>query len=529
MDLEAVNQHAGHCIDMLKFGSLGIVLTAVLKKQSACFHSLMNSPAKAQRRKRRFCFSLRLCAFAGESLFLIFCCGVTTTLANDRGLVTITMLTPGEVRIEAQSLSTSNSWSFRNAYAGVLGIADRVKDFRAITASEQDARVKKIATGEFRAELDARKISYTVNVSQPTAADVSHVSWTVGDHGLLMLADLLPQDFNNVSVRFELPPGWSINSSNASVESNFYHVAAPEKAIFFIGRSLRKTSKTVDEMSLTTVVGGTWPFKEKDALATAGKVLKKYAELTGFKLPGESFIMIAPLPVKVGSIKWRAETRGSTVVLLVDSNAGFRNWIGQLGVIFTHELLHLWVPNRLNLAGDYDWFFEGFTLYTALRTALELKLINFQEYLDTLARVYDSYLSYPDDLSLIDASERRWTTPGTFVYDKGMLVAFLYDLQIRKESGRVANLAGRYRELFNGRVAANAEGNAVIIAWLDSAPAMSGFAKRLVESSVKLELQQVLPAYGLSLDSSTEKSRLRVAGNLDAEQKLLLRSLGYRK
>ena len=179
------------------------------------------------------------------------------------------------------------------------------------------------------------------------------------------------------------------------------------------------------------------------------KVMKNYLELTGFRLPGGAFIMIAPLPVKVGSTKWRAETRGSTVVLLIDPAADFKNWVGQLGVIFTHELLHLWVPNQLQLEGDYDWFFEGFTLYTALQTALKLKIINFKEYLDTLARVYDSYLSYADDLSLIEASERRWTTPGSLVYDKGMLVAFLYDLKIRKESGGKTTLADRYRELFS--------------------------------------------------------------------------------
>ena len=83
------------------------------------------------------------------------------------------------------------------------------------------------------------------------------------------------------------------------------------------------------------------------------------------------------------------------------------NWKGQLEVIFSHEVLHLWVPNALQLRGDYDWFFEGFTLYTALLTALDLKAIDFREYLDTLARVYDSYISYPNVLSLIEAHHSR--------------------------------------------------------------------------------------------------------------------------
>jgi hypothetical protein len=64
---------------------------------------------------------------------------------------------------------------------------------------------------------------------------------------------------------------------------------------------------------------------------------------------------------------------------------------------------------------------------------------------------------------------------------------------------------------------------------LDAAPAMSGFAKSYVEASTKLELEQVLPAYGLTLDSSGKKSQLRVIRVLNDEQKQLLRSLGYRK
>ena len=63
-----------------------------------------------------------------------------------------------------------------------------------------------------------------------------------------------------------------------------------------------------------------------------------------------------------------------------------------------------------SLQGDYDWFFEGFTSYLALQTALKLKLIGFQEYLNTLERVYNSYLSYADGQTLIEASERRWTS-----------------------------------------------------------------------------------------------------------------------
>ena len=462
-------------------------------------------------------------------LLIVVSASVVSARSNSYSRVTISLLTRGEATVQADLYSPSRSWSFRNAYAGVLGIADRIYDFRATTRSGQDAGGRKIATGEFRSDGEATRIRYKIKVSGPTAADVSHVSWVSGDNGLLMLADLLPRDLTNLSVELMLPAGWDIGTSSTRLDEARYEVGAPEKAVFLVGRALRKTSDTIEGMALDLVLSGMWPFKDAAASEMAGKVIKQYLELTGFSLKGRSTIMIAPLPVAVGSTKWRAETRGSTVVLLIDPAAGFTNWNGQLGVIFTHELLHLWVPNSLRLDGDYDWFFEGFTLYVALRTALDLKIINFKEFLDTLARVYDSYLSYSDDQSLIDASERRWTTPGSFVYDKGMLVAFLYDLLLRNKSGGTITLAGKYRELFSRPAADGVDGNEVIIAVLGSSPATRDFTKSFIENSTRLELERLLPAYGFTLDSSGRNSQLRVSQELTEDQKRLLRSLGYRK
>ena len=355
-------------------------------------------------------------------LLILLCVNAATAQTNVRDRVMIAIANPGQIKVDAELSTPVDSWSFRNAYAGVLDIAKRIEDFRAV-----DADVQKVAVGEYRSARKSRRISYTVKFLKPTLAEISHFSWLVDDRGVLMLADLIPLEVHSLSAAFFLPESWTVESSFLRDANGHFEVVEPEKAVFIVGRALRKTSNTIEGMPLDLVLSGAWPFKDTGALKTAGKVIEKYLELTGFSLRGRSTIMIAPLPVAVGSTKWRAETRGSTVVLLIDPAAGFTNWVGQLGVIFTHELLHLWVPNSLRLDGDYDWFFEGFTLYVALRTALDLKIINFKEFLDTLARVYDSYLSYPNDQSLIEASERRWTTPGSFVYDKGMLVAFLYD------------------------------------------------------------------------------------------------------
>jgi len=462
-----------------------------------------------------------LCAFARNFLIVVLFIRIVDAHASVPARVVIAVDPSGQVKVEAELAAPSRSWSFLNAYAGALGFAERVTNFRATSDSGHDGGVKKIASGEYRSERDATRIAYTVDLSQ--ASEVPHLSWIIGGRGLFMFADFMPRDLESLSAEFELPAGWTVESSLSPDKDGRYEVKDPEKAVFVVGNTLRKTTNTAN---LDLVVSGAWPFKDDKVLEGATRVMNHYIALTGFKLPRKSLIAIVPFAL--GGSKWKAETRGSTVVLLIDPSVHFDTWIGQLKVIFTHELLHLWVPNSLQLEGDYDWFFEGFTLYVALRAALELKVINFKGFLETLAGAYDAYISHSDDISLVEASESRWTSGFNQVYVKGMLVAFLYDLKLRKESGGGASLADRYRELFGGRVAANAKGNEAIIGLLDAAPAMNGFGKLYIEKNTKLELEQLLPAYGLTLDAGGSKSQLQVSRNLNAEQKQLLRSLGYR-
>jgi predicted metalloprotease with PDZ domain len=437
--------------------------------------------------------------------------------------VTISVNDPDQIKVDAELATPIRSWSFRNAYAGVLGIAERIEDFRVAGAS-----VQKAAVGEYRSERESGKISYTVKLLKPTLADVSHVTWLADDRGVLMLADLLPVEVHSLSATFVLPESWTVESSSPRDANGRYEVAEAERAVFCIGKALRKSSTAVQGMSLDIVSSGNWPFKESDALQRATKVMERYLALTGFRLRDKSVIVIAPLPISDPKTSWKAETRGSTVVLLINPDAGFKFWKSQLTVIFTHEVLHFWVPNSLKLEGDYDWFFEGFTMYTALRTSLELGVIDFKEYLATLCRVYDQYRVHPDTLSLIEESERRWASSGSPVYLKGMLVAFLYDLMIRKESGGQRTLADSYRDLFNGRLTDGADGNEAIISMLGSTAVSRSFIKTFVENSTEVDLNKVLPAYGMSVLFTGKGSQLRVDGDLNQDQKQLLRSLGYR-
>jgi predicted metalloprotease with PDZ domain len=188
------------------------------------------------------------------------------------------------------------------------------------------------------------------------------------------------------------------------------------------------------------------------------------------------------------------------------------------------------VPNSLSLEGDYDWFFEGFTLYQALLTDVRLGLISFDDYLETIGRVYSSYLasSGGDSLSLIEASERRWTTSPSLVYDKGMLVAFIYDLMIRSRTNCKASLSDVYGELFRAHSTGQGNANETIIRLLGERAGLEAFVKDYVEGRGKLDFHSQFTRHGLQIQTNDARPRLRVGAGLDRTQRALLVCLGYK-
>jgi hypothetical protein len=472
-------------------------------------------------------FHLSLVEIVGFLLFLL-CVFVPNSQAQTaRSQINVSIVGDSRIRIQIRLSTPANSWSFLNAYGGVVGLAERIEKFQAHHLN-QPVYIKRLSAGEYRSDEKADEVVYEAYIPPSDIGQIAHVSWLTSNYGILMLADLLPESISEVSVVFVLPAEWNIGASVDCDGTFRCLVDEPGKQVFLIGRQLRATSKQIHGIDLGLVIYGKWPAEDQKVLKSATKIVEWYLALTNFRLRSRPTILLAPLPRLDSGVKWKAETRGATIVLLVNSTPSFNNFLGQVAIIFTHEILHLWVPNSLQLTGDYDWFFEGFTSYVALQTALNLELIGFREYLDTLARVYDSYRSYPDDQTLIEASERRWTSSTPVVYDKGMLVAFLYDLVIRSDTEGRSSLADSYRSLFTQHANEPANANDVIIKLLTSSPATEGFSATYIESRNRIQLEKILPSFGFEMNTNSSNSHLTVRSGLAEKQKALMRSLGYR-
>jgi predicted metalloprotease with PDZ domain len=488
----------------------------------------MHSSAGKAYRANAFRIIVAICA--------ILVCAETGRAQTLRARVSVLPGSSAGLKIEGEYPGGAKQWSFLNVYGGIVGLGDRIRNFRLADSVGNDVSVTRLGPGEYRAAGRATRFSYEVNASEPhNPSDAAHVSWLTGDCGYLMLADLLPNlsDGSTALIEFGLPAEWTIASSVQPDSDRHYRLGEPGKAVFFVGRALRQKLKRIGAMEFLFATAGDWTFSDDDVARVAAKVLKEHTKHVGRNLDGRSVLMLASLPGVFGAEHWGAETRGSNIVLLLGKNSSRGVLLGKIGVVLTHELFHLWVPNALPFDGNYDWFFEGFTLYQALRSAVRLGFIDFREYLDTMARVYDSYLATPDRdrFSLIEASERRWTSSSSLVYDKGMLVAFLCDLMLRSASENRRSLDDVYRELFRRfpQTARRVDGNEAIVSLLNEALGSNEFAERYIKSQSGIDLDAMLAPYGLRVENAGTRKRLSVSSVLNRQQRKLLRSLGYNR
>ena len=446
--------------------------------------------------------------------------------------ISVVSLAPPRVRIEAEPAHGTKVWSFRNAYAGIIGLGERIENLTLFDAQGREVPARKLAAGEYEAARDATKVRYELRLDPPRETnETAHVSWLTATRGMLMPGDLLPLPLSRAKLSLTLPEHWKVATLETRNGGGAYEIENAAASVFFIGTDLRVAQTNVRGMNVMFATAGEWAFADEDVITVIRDVLEQHERAAGVVPRARALILLAPFPQGADGSRWGAETRGGTVVFLSGRAASRSAGLARLSVPLAHELFHLWVPNALTLTGDYDWFYEGFTVYQATRVSVKLGYLTFQDYLDSLARAYDIYLAQRerDGLSLIEASARRWSGSGAVVYQKGMLVAALYDLSVRQQSRGRRSLEDVYRLLFRGRRTGGEgrDGNTEVIAALNSVSGSDGFAKRYIESANRLDLTNALEAFGLRLEQSRTRTRITVSNSLSRTQRDLLREMGY--
>ena len=163
-----------------------------------------------------------------------------------------------------------------------------------------------------------------------------------------------------------------------------------------------------------------------------------------------------------------------------------------------HEIFHYWNYARLSGA-DYastQWFQEGFTEYVANQTLVAGKIVDPGAFIDKLSEHVENYRRLTTTLEAIG------TKKGPPLYSAGALVAFSWDVMIRKASGGQRDLGDFFRNLWR-----QTDDGARKYAWPDIKSALQatadadweGYYQAHIKGHDPLPLDTVLPIAGLRL------------------------------
>lgn len=434
--------------------------------------------------------------------------------------------------VESKNVKIGNQISFLQNYADVSALGERVENLNLFDEAGAKIEYKKSSAGEFQAQKTPASFEYEVKTELPVnPLSAAHVSWLAENQGLLMTGDLLPK-FNggqkiSAKIVFEIPDDWAISTSETKIGANIFSVENVERAIFFIGQNQREKTQRIDKSDLHLATLGEWQFSDDEAAEMAREILTEYKKFFGDIPVKQAQIFLLPFPRALNAERWRAETRGATVTIISGALPTKREALQHLHEQLRHEIFHLWIPNAVALTGNYDWFYEGFTVYQALRAGIWTNQIRFQDYLNTLSQAFE--LAKNQNISLIEMSDKRWTGTYNSVYARGMLAAFLCDLAMLEKSKGGRSIEEIFQKVYRKYRAPNpsADGNTAILEILESYPELQTIIKKYVRGASKIEWRNELETFGIEIDENDGGMRLKVGSNLTKRQKDLLDKLGY--
>jgi predicted metalloprotease with PDZ domain len=390
---------------------------------------------------------------------------------------------------------------------------------------------------------ERRRINVSYEMRLQRALDPAQyalVSSLGAEAGFLILGDLLPRlcrgqadcdAANRTRLRITAPQHWRI-ATTEKMSGDFFEVGDSQRAVFFLGR-LREKTAAVGAMNLRVAIAGDWAFSDEEVFKLAEAVAREQAAMVG-GAAADSLVALAPFPQPLTGLRSSAITLGRACALMLNPNNDAAATFAHYRRHLAHEMFHIYLPNAFRVRENFDWFWEGGARYIALLTLARLRLIGQREYLDAIGAEYEAYWFNPlrNQVSLIAASSEKFTNAASYdlVYRKGMLVAALYDLELRWQSRGKFNLTDVMRALYQGYATRGREiGNREV---LDEMRKFGDFSRHIsdlirddIEGLREIDLKERVKRYGLVAEwSATGRGgvRLKAAAKLSGRQRMLL-------
>jgi predicted metalloprotease with PDZ domain len=341
-----------------------------------------------------------------------------------------------------------------------------------------------------------------------------------------------------LKVRVEAPEGWEVATSLERDPDDPATLLAPGYDVLVdspleIGRHERLSfdvDGTPHEIVIWNPTGQGRTLDEARITGDFAKIVRAERDVFGELPYGRYVFLIHAYPGGSGGTEHLNSTiMGCSPAALRDEDA-FKRFLG----LVSHEFFHTWNVKRLRPAGlqpyDYQrenytdllWVAEGTTSYFDDLCLVRAGLMRPDEYLRTLGRMMESHESRPGSRvqSLAESSTDAWVkfnkpTPDAAnstvsFYDKGALVSFLLDMEVRRASGNRSSLDTLMREMYRafplsgpGYSAADLREMAERLAGAD----LGGFFDRYVEGTERPDFGAALAVVGLEVTPREVKGK----------------------
>lgn len=408
--------------------------------------------------------------------------------------------------------------TFKQEVSGFPGLASRIGTIALFDRAEKRVEVRKLMDGEYVAAGHYDSWKYSVNLAPPKdRSGYAHASWLRDSGGVLMYDDLLPQfvpesgRFHGNKVTLKLPQGWTGTSA---------HNDDLSRSVVYIGAVNRVVDSKSETGNLQLVLSGVWHFTDEEAAGMAREIFDEYSKILGTLPKNRFLIALLRFPTQEQAGHWEAETRGRSVTIFSSDMAFRTQSLQRLHEQLRHEIFHLWFPNGINLIGDYAWFYEGFAMYSSLKLGVKLNRIRFEDFLDTLGRAYTIDSNAKPRKALTDTA-----IDPTVRYARGMLVAFMTDIDLLRNSGGKKDVSKSLRTLFvdrprlpHGEIASEA---------LKTVVTNPILIRRYVNGHEIVDWTADLSAVGIESKQSGRTTTLAIAAKPGRRQKEILDRLGY--
>lgn len=419
--------------------------------------------------------------------------------------------------------------SFERDFAGVSGLAERISGLKFFDDSGREIDYKTFIPGEYRASRPVSGFLYKVDLRNSAKYDETHISWFRGERGVLFLGDLLPLALGSSSPAADVQilgeKGLLPSASCVLQKNGSFRCADRARAMFAFSNAFR----TIDTGNprLLLRVEGERQFDDGAAAKEACEIFEQYVKLFGGAPDGRFAItLMRSADTQPGG--WQADTRGQDV-LIFSADPPFRSQALQaLSVPLRHELFHLWLPNGVDLSGRYDWYYEGTALYMAQKLGVALNRTRFDDLVSSLSAAMAYDRTAPKGLSLAMAGDTRWSGNARTLYARGMLAAFILDLELLKRSTGRHSLEDVLRKLFSDhsrRKGSRAEAVPSIIGAFAAFDNTGQLAQELLGRTEPLDLAAVLESSGFEFSDSGRG--LKVKERPASKEKAILNKLGY--